>query len=275
MTADGCPKWGEPPRIMGVLNATPDSFSGDGLAGQVAALVERGLAQVAAGAAILDVGGESSRPGSAPVSVEEEARRALPLVEQLVQRTDVPVSIDTAKPEIAEAALAAGARVLNDVSGLRDPRLAVVAARYPAWLVVTHNGWTLGEDHGRAEDVVDDVVGVLRRLAEQAIAAGVAEERVIVDPGLGFGKAPPESLGLLRRTAELHERLAPFPLLIGPSRKGFIGAALGLPVDQRLEGTLACVAIAALGGAEIIRVHDIAPAVRAARMGWAVRTAQC
>ncbi len=271
---------GVPTRIMGVLNATPDSFSGDGLAAAVEALVARGVAQVREGAAILDVGGESTRPGATPVPAAEELRRVLPLVERLVRAVSAPISVDTMKPSVADATLAAGARMLNDVSGLRDPDLAGIAARHGAWLVLTHNRWAArpvadhlggyyaGEGHG---DVVDEVARDLADLVRRAVEAGVRPDRLVVDPGLGFGKSPRESLELLKRAAELRERLAPYPLLVGPSRKGFVGRALGLPVDQRLEGTLACVALAAFAGAEAVRVHDVLPAARAARMAWAVR----
>ncbi len=274
------PRWGERPRIMGVLNATPDSFSGDGLAGDVDALVMRALAQVEAGAEVLDIGGESTRPGATPVPVAEESARVVPLIARLVRCVSVPLSVDTMKPEIADEALARGAVVLNDVSGLRDARLADVAARHGAWLVLTHNGWSARVAHDRlggyypettGHDVLDVVIADLLALARLALARGVAEDRLIVDPGLGFGKAPRESLELLKRSAELRERLAPYPLLVGPSRKSFVGRALGLPVEERLEGTLACVALAAAAGVELIRVHDVAPCVRAARMAWAVR----
>lgn len=252
-----------------MLNATPDSFSGDGLAGDIEALVERGRRHVAEGAAMLDVGGESTRPGAVPVPEDEELARVLPAVERLAREIDATISIDTMKPGIAEAALLAGATMVNDVSGLVDPRLADVAARQKAWLVVTHNGWTHPTSEAGA-DIVEVVVAELERLVGLAVAAGVPPERVIVDPGLGFGKAPPESLALLRRISEVRQRLRPHPVLVGPSRKGFIGWALGVDVSDRLEGTLACVAVAAYAGAEIIRVHDVAPAVRVARMAAAI-----
>jgi dihydropteroate synthase len=268
------PSWGDRPRIMGVLNATPDSFSGDGLAGDVDALLARAEAQVAAGAEILDVGGESTRPGATLVPAEEERRRVLPVIERLAAHVAVPVSIDTTKPAIADEALSAGATILNDVSGLRESELVAVAARHDAWLVLTHNGWNTPLSRGagqRHEAVLEEVVEQLRTLVRRAIGAGVNQRRLIVDPGLGFGKTPWESLELLRRAGEIHERLAPYPLLIGASRKSFIGRALGLPVTERLEGSLACAALAAFAGAEIIRVHDVQPSVRAARMAWAVR----
>ncbi len=269
-----------PTQIMGVLNATPDSFSGDGLGLDVERLVQRGLEQVAQGASILDVGGESTRPGATPVPEDEELERALPLVERLVASSRVAISIDTVKPSVADRALAIGARILNDVSGLRDPELATVAASHAAWIVLTHNRWTarasvdrLGGYYAEAGsgDVVEEVARGLIWLADQAKAAGVQADRIVLDPGLGFGKTPRESLELVRRTAELRERVAPYPILVGPSRKGFVGRALGLPVEDRLEGTLACVAVAARDGAEIVRVHEVLPAVRAARMGWAIR----
>lgn len=271
---------GDRPRIMGVLNATPDSFSGDGLAMAPGVLVARGVAQVREGADLLDLGGESTRPGATPVPADEELGRVLPVLEQLTARVSVPIAIDTLKPAVADRALHAGAAILNDVSGLRDPDLASVAAHHGAWLVLTHNRWTAraardrlgGYYPGASEgDIVQEVVAGLHHLADLATRAGVQEGRLIADPGLGFGKAPRESLELLRRLADLRARLAPLPLLVGPSRKSFVGRALDLKVDDRLEGTLACVALAAFAGAEIIRVHDVRPAARAARMAWAVR----
>jgi len=257
---------------MAILNATPDSFSGDGLATRAEALVARAEAQVQQGADLVDLGGESTRPGARPVSTEDELDRVMPVLTRLAQRLPVPLSIDTQKVSVAARALDAGASVLNDVSGLHDPELAVVAAAHGAWLVLTHNGWSMGRT--QRGDVVAEVIDGLRRLVDVALGAGVPQTRLIADPGLGFGKAPLESLELLRRTAELREAVAPLPLLVGPSRKGFIGRALGLPVEDRLEGTLACVAIAAFAGVELIRVHDVQPAVRTARLAWAVREGQ-
>jgi dihydropteroate synthase len=263
---------GDRPRVMGILNATPDSFSADGLAGDLAELLARGEAQVRHGAEVLDLGGESTRPGATPVAVEQELERVMPVLQGLLQRVSVPLSIDTQKAVVAERALAAGASILNDVSGLRDPDLAGVAAAHQAWLVVTHNGWTMGRTED--SDVLAEVIRGLRGLVDLALRAGVPQSRVIVDPGLGFGKSPLESLELLRRTAELREAVAPLPVLVGASRKGFIGRALGLAVQDRLEGSLACAAIAAFAGAELIRVHDVQPAVRTVSMAWAVRQGQ-
>jgi dihydropteroate synthase len=266
---------------MAVLNVTPDSFSGDGLLGNEAALLSLARADMEAGADILDIGGESTRPGAVEITADEELARVLPLVRALAGQVDAPLSIDTRKPAVADAALAAGATILNDISGLAEPELADVAARHGAWLVLMHNRLharpkrdALGgfyPDVAGATDIVDEVARHLLALTDEAQRRGVPTERLIVDPGLGFGKTPRESLELLRRTAELRERLAPFPLLVGASRKSFVGRALGLPVEQRLEGTLACVAIAVFAGVHVIRVHDVQPAVRATRMAWAVR----
>ncbi len=267
--------FGEPPLVMGILNATPDSFSGDGVAFDVAALLSRAREHVADGAAVLDVGGESTRPGAEPVGEDEELARVLPVLRALAGHVDAILSIDTMKPSVADAALAAGATIVNDVSGLRDAGLAAVAARHGAWLVLTHNGHTVRErGEPETDDPVEDVVRELWRLAEIATRAGVDRARLIADPGLGFGKPAEASLALIARTAELHERLRPMPLLVGPSRKSFIGRALDLPVDERLEGTLACVAVAAFAGAELIRVHDVRPAQRVIRMVRALREAR-
>jgi dihydropteroate synthase len=245
---------------MAVLNATPDSFSGDGLTGQ--ALVELAKRAVAEGADILDVGAESTRPGSQPISAQEELARLEAVLPEVV-RMGMPVSIDTHKPRVADAALSQGAVVLNDVSGLADPELASVAAQHNAYLVLTHNGWTTGR--GRPP------LSTLQALVEQALRAGVAHQRLILDPGLGFGKPPAESLRLLR---ELDSVVGlGLPVLVGPSRKGFVGHVLNLPPNERLEGSLACAAIATYHGASILRAHDVQASVRATRMAWAVRGA--
>lgn len=264
--------WGTTPALMGVLNATGDSFSGDGLGTDVDAIVARGRLQIDGGASILDLGAQSSHPRATPIGVAAELAAAIPAVERLVSELGVPVSIDTTEAQVAEAALRAGARIVNDVSGLRDPRLARLAARHGAWLVVTDNGWSRPLPDG--ERPVDAVIGRLRQLVAAATAAGMDPARLIVDPGLGFGKPAAVSLALLRETARLREALRPHPVLLGPSRKGFIGATLGLGVDDRLEGTLACVAIAAAAGADLLRVHDVGPAARAIRMATAIARAQ-
>ena len=259
---------------MGIVNATPDSFSGDGRARDTVALAAHARELAASGAAILDVGGESTRPGATPVSEEEELARLLPALRALADGSGTTLSVDTMKSRVADLALQAGASLVNDVSGLKDEELASVAARRGAWLVLTHNGHTTRERGiADADDPVDGVAREITRLAEIASRAGVSADRLIADPGLGFGKPARASLALIARTAELRERLRPMPLLVGPSRKSFIGAALDLPVTERLEGTLASVAIAAFHGAEIIRVHDVRESARVVRMTAALREA--
>lgn len=234
-------------------------------------MLARARAQIAEGADLLDIGGESSRPGSTPVSVDEELRRVTPIVRWLAANANIPFSIDTVKPAVAEMALRAGARIVNDVSGLSDPRLASVAADHGAYLVLMHNGWSL-EARGIADggDVIDRVVREVERLAAVALQAGVDHDRLVADPGIGFGKTPDESLALIAGVGELRRRLAPLPILIGPSRKRFIAHVIDAPVEARSDGTLACVAIASFEGAAIIRVHDVGSAVRASRVAWAL-----
>jgi dihydropteroate synthase len=242
---------------MAVLNATPDSFSGDGRSGE--ALVELAQRAVKEGADVLDLGAESTRPGATAVTAQEEWARLAAVLPEIMQ-LGLPVSIDTQKPRVADTALAAGAVVLNDVSGLADPELASVAAHHHAYLVLTHNGW-----HADRE-----VLPTLHALVEQAMHAGMQEQRLILDPGLGFGKTLEHSLRVLRELDGL--TALGFPVLVGASRKGFIGRVLDVPPNDRLEGSLACAAIATMKGASILRVHDVRPSVRAARMAWAVRS---
>lgn len=254
--------------VMGILNLTPDSFSGDGLAGGVDAALARAEALEAAGADILDLGGESTRPGHEPVTAEVELARVLPVLERLAGRVGVPISIDTRRAAVAEAALAAGATVVNDVSGLTyDPELIHVAARAGATLIVGH--WRQRPTDA-PPDVVDWLAEGLAESVRVAAAAGVPRTRLVVDPGLGFAKAPPVSLAVLGRLRELRARLG-LPMLVGASRKGFIGRVLDRPVEDRLEGSLATVALAVADGADLVRVHDVGPSVRVARMAEAIR----
>lgn len=255
------------PRVMGIVNVTPDSFSGDGLLGALPAAIALGRRQRAEGAAILDVGGESTRPGATPVAAAEQLARVLPVIAALAAESST-ISIDTTSARVADAALRAGARIVNDVSSFTDPDIVRVAADHGAWLVATHNGWILRDSDGR--DVVDRVIAALDRLVALAVRGGMAAERIVVDPGLGFGKTPAESLALLRCLPELRARFPRQLLLVGPSRKGFIGQVLDLPVGERLEGTLACVALAVAAGADIVRVHDVRAASRVARMAQAI-----
>jgi len=256
--------WGSRVYLMGIVNVTPDSFSGDGVTDHGAA-IEQGLRMVAEGADLLDVGGESTRPGHQPVTVELELERVLPVVERLAREAGVPVSIDTWKLPVAEAAVGAGATIINDIWGLqRSPELARLAARDGLGLVVMHN--QSGTEYA---DLMGDLLASLRRSIAVAEAAGVPADRVIVDPGIGFGKTAEQNLVVLRRLAELAS--LDRPVLVGTSRKSFIGRILDLPVDDRLEGTAASVAVAILRGASIVRVHDVRAMARVARVAEALR----
>jgi dihydropteroate synthase len=249
---------------MGVINATPDSFSGDGIGADVERAVAQALAFERAGCDIIDIGGESTRPGHAPVAESVEAERALPAVKAVRARTGLPISIDTFKPGIAAAALEAGADILNCVWGAM-PGIVALAASTGAPLVVMHN-------RARPEyerDVVDEVIASLRSAAAEAIAAGCSRESIIVDPGIGFGKTAEHNVEILRRLHEFVERL-PYPLLVGTSRKSFIGKITGLPVDQREYGTAASVALAIASGADIVRVHDVEAMRGAAQVADAI-----
>ena len=249
---------------MGVLNLTPDSFSGDGLGQDVEAAMAQARRLVKEGADILDVGGESTRPESSPTAVEEELRRVIPVIERLVAEISVPVSIDTCKSEVARSALDAGARMINDVWGLRrDPELAQVAAEagVPIVIVANQRETTYGE-------IVPEVIDSLRKGMKLAMDAGVAWENIVVDPGIGFGKTLEGNLELIRRLGEL--RSLERPILLGTSRKSMIGLVLDLPVDQRLEGTAATVALGIANGADMVRVHDVLPMVRVSRMTDAI-----
>ena len=253
--------------VMGILNITPDSFSGDGLAGGVDAALARAEEMIAAGVDILDLGGESTRPGHAEVPADEELARVIPVIERLAGRVSVPISIDTRKASVAEAALAAGASVVNDVSGLHfDPRLITVARAADVPVIIGH--W----QRRAPDDDRDLLVWLTEGLIESvrlATGAGIPRTRLMVDPGLGFAKLPPVSLEILGRLRELRAHLG-LPLLIGASRKGFVGAVLDVPMAERLAGSLATVALSAAAGADAVRVHDVAPAVQVARMSDAI-----
>lgn len=278
--------WGRQSYLMGIINATPDSFSGDGVLAEadwVGAAVAQGQRFAAEGAHLLDVGGESTRPGAAPVAAAEEMQRVLPVIEGLIAVTDLPISIDTSKAAVAEAALAAGASLVNDVWGLRlDPALADVAERWHAPVVLMHNrsrrehvalhpalgGRYVGSDY---TDLLGDIAAELQLSIQIARRAGIPDQHIILDPGLGFGKTVAQNLALLNRLDELDARLGrAYPWLVGPSRKSFIGYTLDLPPEQRLEGTAAAVAIAITRGADILRVHDVQAMARVARMTDAI-----
>lgn len=255
-------------RVMGISNRTPDSFY-DGGRTELEAALAHALSMVEEGADVIDVGGVKAGPG-AEVSEQEEADRVLPLIEAIRARSDVTLSVETAFPDVARAALAAGAAIVNDVSGLRDPELAAVCAEAGARLVLMHNGSQIrGRPRNpRYADIVEEVVETWESLAAVATERGMARANLIADAGLDFGKTTFHSLELMRR---LPEQVATgFPLLVAPSRKDVVGETLGLPPADRLEGTLALVALCALHGAAIVRVHDVAAAARVIAMIEAV-----
>ena len=269
-------RWGERTYVMGILNVTPDSFSGDGLADDVKAAVARARQLAAEGADIIDIGGESTRPAAQPVSAEEELRRVIPVIESLAGELSVPMSIDTTKSEVALRALEAGVRMLNDQWGLkRDPRLAELAADWKAPIILMSNqrdkgGYdnALKRDTADYADPVTEVINSLKGSLKIAAEAGVPGENIIVDPGIGFGKSWQHDLEIVRRLDELSGLGK--PILLGPSGKSFIGKVLDLPVAERLQGTAAAVAIGIARGADMVRVHDVKPIVRVCRMSDAI-----
>ena len=256
--------WGRRTYVMGILNATPDSFSGDGLGAYTCKAVDLALRMESEGADILDVGAESTRPGSVPVPVEEELERLIPALEAISTRVRIPISVDTYKPEVARRALQAGATIINDQWGLHgDPAMAQVAADSGAPVVLMHN-----QRGSRYNDLISDIKASLSHSVSAAVDAGVSIEKIVLDPGIGFGKTPEHNLEVLRRLQEI--KALGFPLLVGASRKSTIGLVLGLPVDQRVEGTSATVSLSIREGADIVRVHDVQHMVRVSRMTDAV-----
>jgi len=259
-------EWGSRTYVMGIVNVTPDSFSGDGLGADADAAVEQGLRMVREGADMLDVGGESTRPGHVPITVPEEIARTESVVRRLAKESGVPVSIDTYKLEVAQVGVDAGASVLNDVWGLtRSPAMADLAATRDCALVVMHNQ----EGTEYAGDLMDEIKRFLEAAVVRGIAAGVPQEKVIVDPGIGFGKTADQNWEVMRRFEELRELGQ--PILIGTSRKSFIGKLLDLPVTERIEGTVATNVAAVLRGADIVRVHDVQALTLAVRVADRMR----
>jgi dihydropteroate synthase len=250
--------------VMGILNVTPDSFSDGGRFYDPGLAFERAAHMVDEGADIIDLGGESTRPGYIAVETGEELARVIPVLRRLVDELPVPVSIDTTKPEVAREALEAGVHIINDQWGLRsEPAMAGLAAEYGAPLALMHN-----QQGNSYRDLTGDLVEYFQESIRLAGEAGLARDRLIVDPGFGFGKTPAQNLELLRRLKEL--RCLGRPILVGTSRKSTIGKVLDLPVDQRLEGTAATVAVAIMNGADLVRVHDVKEMVRVARMTDAI-----
>jgi dihydropteroate synthase len=284
--------WGSRTYVMGILNVTPDSFSGDGILSPpplgrgsrgegVAAAVAQAQQFLESGADVLDVGGESTRPGSQPVDAEEEIERVIPVIEAIAKEfPDALISIDTYKAKVAEAAFKAGAHILNDIWALRaDPKLASVAAAFRVPVILMHNrsnpaSVEVRNQLGNAyigstyENLMEDVKRELLFSVELALKAGIEAGRIILDPGIGFGKTREHNLELINRLAEI--RALGYPVLLGPSRKSFIGFTLDLPADQRVEGTAATVAVGITRGADIIRVHDVKEMARVAKMTDAI-----
>jgi dihydropteroate synthase len=275
--------WGSRTYVMGILNVTPDSFSGDGLhtgKNPVEATLARARRFVESGADILDVGGESTRPGSEPVGVQEEMQRVLPVIEAVAAELNVPISIDSYKAEVAAAALDAGAHLVNDVWGLHaDPDMAPLVAERGVPVILMHNRSTpknaevlerLGGRYTgvKYDDLLEDIKRELLESVQKAKDAGIKAENIILDPGIGFGKTVEQNLELLNRTDEI--KGLGYPVLIGPSRKSFIGYTLDLPSDQRTEGTAAAVAVGIMRGADIVRVHDVKMIARVTRMTDAI-----
>ena len=252
-------RWGQRTYVMGIVNVDPDSFSGDGLRDAESAIAQ-GKRFAAEGADIIDVGGESTRPGFKPISIDEELGRVMPVIERLAGELSVPVSIDTYKSEVARRAVAAGARMINDVWELkRDPKLARVAAEAGVPLVISQN-----QRESRFHDFLSELIASLKKSMQIALDAGVDWNNIIIDPGVGFGKTVEQNVEIVRRLAEL--KVLGRPILLGTSRKSFIGHVLDLPVAQRLEGTAATIAIGIANGADMVRVHDVAQMVRVVKM---------
>ncbi len=269
--------WGSRTYVMGILNLTPDSFSGDGLADlDRDAAFQQAREFVNAGVDILDVGGESTRPGAAPVSTQQELDRVLPVINQLAAEFEILISIDTYKAQVAIESIKAGASILNDVWGLKaDPNLADVAAENGVPVILMHNrsnpnnaaikeylgGRYIGVEY---DNLLEDVKSELQESVGLAHKAGITDELIILDPGIGFGKTVEQNMELIKRLDEI--RALGYPVLLGPSRKSFIGYTLDLPPDDRLEGTSAAVSVGITRGADIIRVHDVSKMIRTVRM---------
>ena len=256
--------WGRRTYVMGIINVTPDSFSGDGLGSDVPAIVDQALRFQEKGADFLDVGAESTRPGHRPIEAGEELSRLIPALEAIASTVALPISVDTYKAPVARQALNAGATIINDIWGLKaDPPLAALAADAGAGIILMHN------QHNREyQSVLEDVTASLESSADAAQAAGVPASNIILDPGIGFGKTPDHNLEVLRGLAGI--RALGFPVLVGTSRKSTIGLVLDLPVEDRLEGTAATVALSIANGADIVRVHDVREMTRVCRMTDAI-----
>jgi len=256
---------------MGILNVTPDSFSGDGIYQDPERAKEQAQKMITAGADIIDIGAESSRPGAKAISPEEEIKRVLPVIKALIKQIDVPISIDTSKADVAEKALSAGASIVNDISGLRfDSKMAAVIADHQAGCVLMH---IRGNPENMQQNPVysrltEEILDSLKESLAVAEAGGINREKIIIDPGIGFGKTCEHNLGIIKNLRDFNQ--LDLPILIGTSRKSFIGQVLDLPVEMRLWGTAATVCASILSGAHIVRVHDVCEMSQIARMSDAI-----
>ncbi|WP_244272695.1 dihydropteroate synthase [Natronincola peptidivorans] len=251
--------------IMGILNVTPDSFSDGGSYIDIEKAVAHGKQMVEDGADIIDIGGESTRPGAAEVTAEIEMSRVLPVVERLVKEIKIPISVDTYKAEVAEKVLDAGAHMINDVWGLqRDPNLAAVIAKYDVPIVMMHN--QIGTEYHK--DIIETIKDFLEKSIDIALKAGINEDKIILDPGIGFGKNPEQNMKVMARLSELNT--LGYPLLLGTSRKSMIGKILDLPPEERVEGTLATSVMGIIQGVDVLRVHDIVENLRTAKVTDAI-----
>lgn len=267
--------WGSRTYILGILNLTPDSFSGDGLMREgdteqayIKRVVARAQELIAEGADILDIGGESTRPGARPVEPQVELDRVLPVLRALRDRIKIPLSIDTRHAEVAEAALAAGANMVNDVTGLSDSQMKKIIARHSVPAVIMHNRLLPERRPLDRPDFIGEMLAGLRQQLERATDGGIDADRILIDPGIGFGKSTRQNLEIINRLGEF--RSLGWPILIGPSRKGFISQAISVPTAERLEGTASAVALGITRGADMIRVHDVQAMVRVAKMTDAI-----
>lgn len=277
-------EWGKKTCVMGIINVTPDSFSGDGIIKDGPLYIDEAVAQGVQmekdGADILDIGGESTRPGATPVSLEEELARVIPVITRLAQEVKIPLSVDTYKAEVARQAIESGAFIINDVWGGRmEPEILKITAEKNVPIILMHNR-SKPKDAAQTEklggryvgieykDLLGEIKNELQEQIDTALAAGVAKENIIVDPGIGFGKTVEQNLELVSRLDEL--KILGYPILVGPSRKSFVGYTLDLPASERLEGTLAAVTLCIQKGADIVRVHDVQEVNRAVKFADAV-----
>ncbi|EMA6344947.1 dihydropteroate synthase [Bacillus cytotoxicus] len=246
--------------VMGILNVTPDSFSDGGSYNELETAVRHAKEMVISGADLIDIGGESTRPGFAKVSVEEELARVLPVIQAVSKKANVPISIDTYKAEVAKQAIEAGAHIINDIWGAKaEPKIAEVAAHYDVPIILMHN-----RDHTNYRNVMPDMIADLYESVKIAKNAGVRDENIILDPGIGFAKTPEQNLEVMRNLEQLN--VLGYPVLLATSRKSFIGHVLDLPVEERVEGTGASICLGIAKGCEMIRVHDVKEMARMAKM---------